>query len=61
MLIEWKTSSKPKLSVKSMFDDPLQVVAYLGALNFDENYHLPFQVGAVMFECITYCMMAVQL
>lgn len=40
ILIEWKTSGKPKLSVKSMFDDPLQVVAYLGALNFDGNYRL---------------------
>lgn len=40
ILIEWKTSGKPKLSVKSMFDDPLQVVAYLGALNFDGNYKL---------------------
>lgn len=52
MLIEWKTSSKPKLSVKSMFDDPIQVAAYLGALNFDENYHLPFQVSAVMFNAL---------
>ncbi|KAK3866389.1 hypothetical protein Pcinc_028077 [Petrolisthes cinctipes] len=48
MLIEWKTSSKPKLSVKSMFDDPIQVAAYLGALNYDENYHLPFQAECAL-------------
>ncbi|KAK7072746.1 Mgme1p [Halocaridina rubra] len=40
-LIEWKTSTKPKLSISSMFDDPLQVVAYLGALSYDSNYKLP--------------------
>lgn len=48
MLIEWKTSSKPKLSLKSMFDDPLQVVAYLGALNFDSSYKLPHHVESAM-------------
>lgn len=48
MLIEWKTSSKPKLSLTSMFDDPLQVVAYLGALNFDSNYKLPYHVESVL-------------
>ncbi|XP_042228150.1 uncharacterized protein LOC121870392 [Homarus americanus] len=48
VLIEWKTSSKAKLSLKSMFDDPLQVVAYLGALNFDSNYKLPHHVETAM-------------
>ncbi|XP_045623045.2 mitochondrial genome maintenance exonuclease 1 [Procambarus clarkii] len=48
MLIEWKTASKPKLSLKSMFDDPLQVVAYLGALNFDTNYKLPYNVDSAL-------------
>ncbi|XP_047473279.1 uncharacterized protein LOC125028045 [Penaeus chinensis] len=48
ILIEWKTSGKPKLSVKSMFDDPLQVVAYLGALNFDGNYRLQQPIESAM-------------
>ncbi|XP_042861383.1 uncharacterized protein LOC122246712 isoform X2 [Penaeus japonicus] len=48
ILIEWKTSGKPKLSLKSMFDDPLQVIAYLGALNFDSNYRLRQPIDSAM-------------
>ncbi|XP_076031308.1 uncharacterized protein LOC143019512 [Oratosquilla oratoria] len=44
VLIEWKTSGKQKLTLKQTYDDPLQVVAYMGALNFDGNYVLPRKV-----------------
>ena len=32
-LIEWKTSSKPKPLLGDTYDNPLQIVAYLGAVN----------------------------
>lgn len=41
-VIDWKTSSRPKPSLDDCFDFPLQVVAYAGAVNQDENY--PFKI-----------------
>lgn len=41
-LIDWKTSEKKKASLASTFDNPLQIVAYIGALNHDPRY--PFQI-----------------
>jgi genome maintenance exonuclease 1 len=38
VLIDWKTSSKPKPSLSYLYDEPLQAVAYLGALNYDKNF-----------------------
>ena len=34
-MIDWKTSSKPRASVGDLYDYPLQVAAYLGALRFN--------------------------
>ena len=45
-LIDWKTSQKPKRSLLSTFDNPLQIAAYIGALNHDPNY--PFQINQGM-------------
>ena len=42
-LIDWKTSRKKKRTFKDLYDYPLQVVAYIGALNFDPSY--PFKVS----------------
>merc|ERR1712051_602256 len=42
VLIDWKTSEKKKSTLAKTFDAPLQVAAYVGALNHDSRY--PFQI-----------------
>lgn len=41
-VIDWKTSAKHKTNLKDCYSYPQQIVAYVGAVNFDDNY--PFQV-----------------
>ncbi|XP_782673.3 mitochondrial genome maintenance exonuclease 1 [Strongylocentrotus purpuratus] len=50
-LVEFKTSRKPKKSLSKCFDNPMQVAAYLGALNFDPKYQ--FQINQALLV-ITY-------
>jgi hypothetical protein len=51
VVIDWKTSEKMKTSVSMTYDAPLQIAAYIGALNFDPSY--PFKVS--WNEFFQYC------
>jgi len=39
-VIEWKTSKRRKSSIQDTFDNPLQLVAYLGAYNVQPSTSL---------------------
>lgn len=45
---EWKTSEKAKTRLNSTYDAPVQLCAYLGALNADPRYDLTVKNGCVV-------------
>lgn len=45
---EWKTSEKAKPRLTSTYDAPVQLCAYLGALNADPRYDLVVKNGRVV-------------
>lgn len=38
MVIEWKKSDKKKPIIQYTYDAPLQMTAYIGAINFDSTF-----------------------
>uniref|UniRef100_A0A1B6CNX4 Mitochondrial genome maintenance exonuclease 1 n=1 Tax=Clastoptera arizonana TaxID=38151 RepID=A0A1B6CNX4_9HEMI len=48
VVIEWKLSDKPKPQLQDTYDAPVQVSAYVGAFNYDNNFTFQINHGLVV-------------
>lgn len=48
LLIDWKTSSRIKPNLSNLYDEPIQAAAYIGALNFDDNFDFQIDKLAII-------------
>ncbi|KAL1465011.1 hypothetical protein WDU94_004608 [Cyamophila willieti] len=46
--VDWKKSDKKKPTIDQTYDAPLQVAAYMGAINYDKTFHFPVTTGVVV-------------
>ncbi|KAL2718735.1 LOW QUALITY PROTEIN: mitochondrial genome maintenance exonuclease 1-like, partial [Vespula squamosa] len=46
--IDWKKSDKDKLNINSMYDAPIQLAAYIGAINSSERYPFVVDCGLIV-------------
>ena len=53
--IDWKTSRRPRPKLRDMYDGPLQVCAYIGAINQDQRY--PVKVSGYTTHMHTGCLL----
>ncbi|KAI0216555.1 Mitochondrial genome maintenance exonuclease 1 [Lamellibrachia satsuma] len=42
-LIDWKTSKRQKADIRHTYDNPIQLAAYMGAVNFDPSLRLKIE------------------
>lgn len=47
-IIEWKKSDRPKKNIMSTYDAPIQMCAYLGAINASTEYKFKIKKGVVV-------------
>ncbi|XP_042906719.1 mitochondrial genome maintenance exonuclease 1 [Parasteatoda tepidariorum] len=48
VVIDWKTSKRTKGALSSTYDNPLQIAAYVGALNFDPKFQYLVRKGLIV-------------
>ncbi|XP_025409790.1 mitochondrial genome maintenance exonuclease 1-like [Sipha flava] len=48
VVIEWKKSSRDKLTLQATYDAPIQLAAYMGAVNNDISYDFKVEEGLVV-------------
>jgi len=51
-VVDWKTSKRRKSSIQDTFDNPLQLVAYLGAYNIQPS--TPLQVNETFCDFVDF-------